>query len=105
MPGPTKKKTKTAGKKTPKKKTPSPKPKPKPKPEPDPHQATATSMFREVRTLTDLVGRTARMMRGERPVTIKIVNVDLSAGVYLLRIKGDKGIFVIPIDDVHLQVV
>ena len=105
-----KKQTKKAGKKTPQKKAPSAKP-PAKKPEPqldpvDPHAQAARTMFKEVRTLHDIVGRTATMLwpDAKPPTKVKVVNVDLSAGVYLLRLKKEKGIFVFPIDSVQLQV-
>lgn len=74
---------------------------------PTPKAAVA---FREVRFAQDLVGLKVALMplslKGEKDsLQAKVVNVDLNAGVYILKVRGKQGTFVYPMDQAAIQVV
>jgi len=94
-----------AAKKPPAKKPAAAKKKPAAKKPPAKPKAAVT--FKEVKYAQDLIGRKVRMgaSTDAQFTEARVVNVDLNAGQYVLKIRGKPGTFFYPMDHVVLQVV
>jgi len=93
----------------PKKSSAKPKKKPAAATKPAPKKAAAPKAavaFKDVRFAQDIIGRKVRMcpLSLKESFEVKVINVDLNAGVYIVNVRGKQGTFIYPMDQTAIQV-